>query len=425
MTASTLPAIGERPVRTAECRPAAGGRPLRVVSFTTIFPNSMQPRHGLFVQRRVEAISRSAEIHVVAPVPWAPPVPGLPERYYRCAEVAPMEKSGTLPVHHPRFVAIPGVLKSVDPALLALSCLPRMRALRRAFPFDVIDAHWACPDGVAAAMMAAVLGVPFAMTVRGDDLNVFAQERGRRRLIAWALRRAARVIAVSEELAGHAIRLGAPRSRVAVVANGVDTTFFHPMDRIGARRALGIPAEGRLILSVGRLHASKGFPVLVEALARLGPEYDDVRLVILGESDSEADARPAIQRAVEAHRLGARVDVRGPEQPERLPLWYNAADLFGLATTREGSANVLLEAIACGTPCVTTDVGGNRDAVVHGGSGLLCHADADGFAAAMREAFGRTWDRLAIRRHMSQRGWDSVGARCCEHLSAIVRPVTS
>jgi glycosyltransferase involved in cell wall biosynthesis len=420
-----MPVIDERSVTAVAGHGPDRDRSLRVVSFTTIFPNSMQPRHGLFVQRRIEAMSRTAEVRVVAPVPWAPPVPGLPARFYRCAHVNPLETAGGLPVHHPRFIAIPGVLKSVDPALLALSCLPGMRALRRAFPFDVIDAHWACPDGVAAALLADVLNVPFAMTVRGDDLNVFAQERGRRRLIAWALRRADRVIAVSGELADHAVRLGAPRDRVAVVPNGVDTTLFQPMDRIAARRVLGIPDEGRLILSVGRLHESKGFPVLVDALARLGRGCDDVRLVILGESDSEADARPAILRAVEAHRLGARVDVRGPEQPDRLPLWYNAADLFALATTREGSANVLLEAIACGTPCVTTPVGGNRDAVLPGVSGLLCQADVPGFAAAMTEAFGRTWDRAAIRREMSRRGWDRVGAVCCEHLSAIAGRVAA
>jgi glycosyl transferase family 4 len=198
-------------------------RRLRILTFTTMYPNPAEPRHGLFVRARIRALARLADVQVMAPVPWCPPIAGLPERFYRCRDVARREERDALTVHHPRFAVIPGVLKSTDPVLLALSCLASIKALRHRFPFDLIDSHWACPDGAAGAILAAVTGVPFSMTLRGDDINIFAEDRSRRRVIQWALRRAARVIALSEELARKAIGLGAPKNRVAVIANGVDT----------------------------------------------------------------------------------------------------------------------------------------------------------------------------------------------------------
>lgn len=153
-------------------------RRLRLLTFSSLYPNAAEPRHGLFVRARTRALAGLADIQVMAPVPWAPPMPGLPTRYYRCALVPETEEHDGLIVHHPRFVAIPRILKSTDPGLMALACTRWVRTLRQRFTFDAIDAHWACPDGVAAAILASVVGVPFSVTVRGDDINVFAEEPG-------------------------------------------------------------------------------------------------------------------------------------------------------------------------------------------------------------------------------------------------------
>jgi teichuronic acid biosynthesis glycosyltransferase TuaC len=395
-------------------------RPLKILTFTTLFPNSAQPHHAYFVQSRIRALAKLAELQVLAPVPWSPPVPGLPARFYRCRSVPSQERQGDLMVVHPRFATIPGALKSADPLLMAMQCAGTMRRLRGRFEFDLIDAHWACPDGVAAALLAAAAGVPFSVTVRGDDINVFAEERGRRQLIAWSLRRAACVIALSRDLADKVVALGSRPERVAVIPNGVDVDLFRPMDRGTVRDAFGISAGRRVLFSAGRLHRSKGFHTLVEALGRLGPEHADVDLVIAGGPDHEADATADIRETARRHGLETRVRLIGPVNQAEMVRWYNAADFFCLATEREGSANVLIEAQACGLPCVTTDVGGNREAVPDERSGILAAPDAGSMAAGLRRALALSFDRAELVRRASMRSWDVVARECLVSLEAAV-----
>jgi glycosyltransferase involved in cell wall biosynthesis len=323
-------------------------------------------------------------------------------------------------VHHPRFVVVPRVLKSTDAALMAGSLRSGFRRLHRVAPFDIVDAHWAYPDGVAAAILASQVRVPFAVTVRGDDVNVFAQERGRRPWIRWALSRASVVIALSGDLKRRVDELTNGRARTVVVPNGIDVDRFRRVDQPGARRRLGLKAEGRVLLSVGRLHASKGFDTVIDAVGRLGSRFDDVQLFVAGAPDGEADARPAIAAAVARHGLEGRVHLVGPQSPERLVDWYNAADLFCLATTREGSPNVLLEALACGLPCVATPVGGNPDAVRSPELGLLVTPDPASIAAALERALDAGWDRPAIALEGRRRSWAHVADECCAHLTECV-----
>ena len=127
----------------------------------------------------------------MAPSPWTPPVRALPDRYRRYRRILPEERQGRVQVTHPRFFVFPKVAKPTDGWMMAASCLPAARRLRRDFAFDIVDSHWAAPDGVAAVILARKLGVPAAVTVRGDDINVFGQEPGRRKVIGWALGRAA------------------------------------------------------------------------------------------------------------------------------------------------------------------------------------------------------------------------------------------
>ena len=384
----------------------------RILTFTSLFPNAAQPMHGLFVRERVRALSKVCAIEVVAPVPW----------HRRVDEVERDECGFT--VHHPRFFFIPKILKSLDGLFMAASCVSKVAQVREAYPFDLIDAHWAYPDGMAAALIATRLRVPFAVTVRGDDINIFAEERGRGAVIRWMLRRAALVVAVSDELKARVERITGGHPNVTVIRNGVNGDRFHPCDRDAARRRLGLDPMTRVCVSVGRLHASKGLPVLVDALARLPDPSHDVHLFVIGAPDPEADAREAIADRVAHHRLHGRVHLVGPQTPDRLADWYNAADLFCSATTREGSPNVLLEAMACGLPCVTTPVGGNREAVSTSELGLLAPPDAAALGGAIAEALARTWNRQRIAEQARRRTWAVVAEECRDHLLQLVPAVS-
>lgn len=393
---------------------------MRILTFTTLFPNEQQPTHGLFVRERILALAQLVDLRVVAPVPWFPRTRMLGERYYRYAIVPPQEMhSGTL-VDHPRFLVIPRFGKALDGVLLATATLSHVRKLRKAFPIDLIDAHWAYPDGVAAAILAKRLRVPFVITVRGDDINVFLETFGRRFWIRWALSSADRIIALSQELKDKVVAAGVAAERVAVIPNGINTDAFYPIDRAQARARLGLPAEGRIVLSVGRLHESKGFPLLVEAVGRLRHKFPDLQIYIVGAPDHEADARPAIREAAARYNIERRVHLVGPQDPALLKFWYNAANVFCLPTSREGSANVLIEAMACGVPCISTPVGGNAGIVNSEKVGILAPADIDSMTRALDASLSRRWDNEAISKHVRQRTWHIVAQECREQLTAVL-----
>ena len=393
---------------------------MKVLTFTTLFPNRQQPTHGLFVRERVLALAGLVDLRVVAPVPWFPPTRVFGDRYYRYSQVPSQEEHGGTAVEHPRFAVIPKFFKATDGALLASGALPCVRRLWSRFPFDIIDAHWAYPDGVAAARLAGYLKVPLSITVRGDDINIFMKEAGRGPWIRRSLRKADLVIALSNELKDIVVAAGVPPAKVAVIPNGINADRFQPTDRATARARLGLPEHGRFILSVGRLHESKGYPTLVSAAARLVAAFPDISVYIVGPPDHEADARPAILETAVRHGFEDRLFLVGAQDPSLLRYWYGAADLFCLPTTREGSANVLLEAMACGLPCVTTPVGGNPEAVSSPEVGYLVEANAETMAEALASALTRPWDTARISEHGRRRTWQTVATECQEHFAMAI-----
>lgn len=201
------------------------------------------------------------------------------------------------------------------------------------------------------------------------------------------------------------VATGISPAKVAVIPNGINPEEFYPIDRKVARAHLGLPADGRFALSVGRLHQSKGYPILVKAVGRLIGRFPDLHVYIVGSPDHEADARPAIPEAAAHYNLLDRLHLVGAQNPAMLKYWYRAADVFSLPTAREGSANVLLEAMACGLPCVTTPVGGNPDVISSREVGFLVRPDVGSMTEAIAAALSGSWDTARISEHGRRRTW--------------------
>lgn len=372
---------------------------LRLLAYTTLFPSPAAPTHGLFVRNRLASVSELADVTVIAPVN-AGRNPAALFTPRRRRDPAGFE------VHHPRFAVLPGLLKRWDAALLFGETYPQLDGLSRRGAFDLVDAHYAYPDGAAAARLARALGIPFVLTVRGSDLEVVARERGRRESTTATLRKAAAVVAVSGSLARRAIELGTPEGRVHVIPNGVDTSLFRPLDRGAARESLGLAPDRRLVLAVGRIDPVKGLDLLIDSLARLAAQgVRDVDAIVIGEGD----ARNAMERRAADAGVAARIGFRGAVAPEELPVWYAAADLVTLLSRSEGCPNVVLEALACGRPVVATAVGGIPDLLREGESGFLVRErDPADVASRWEEALARTWDPAAIVATLGNRTWSAV-----------------
>ena len=374
---------------------------MKVLTFTTLYPNAARPAHGIFVETRLRQLLASGQVQstVVAPVPWFPfshPVFGA---YGAHARAPRAETRNAIEVLHPRFPVLPKVGTTLAPFLLYRGALSLVERLRRERGFDLIDAHYFYPDGVAAAMLGRRLGVPTVITARGTDVNLIAQQRIPRRMIRWAASQAGAIVAVSQALKEKLAALGVERERIHVLRNGVDLELFHPENRDALRAQLELRAP--TLLSVGNLLAFKGHGVVIEALSLL-PEHE---LVIAGEGPDRA----AFEALARQCGVSARVRFVGSLSQQDLRRYYCAADALVLASSREGWPNVLLEAMACGTPVVATAVGGVPEIVTSGNAGAVVkERSASALARAVRELFARPPERADTRRFAEQFGWGAT-----------------
>lgn len=352
-------------------------QPLKVLVFSTLYPNQREPLKGLFVEQRVRqwhAAGRT-ETRVVAPVPWWPFKQSAFGKYADYAQVPASESRKGLSVLHPRYPVLPKIGMTLAPLVMALALLPTFRRAAREWPFDLIDAHYFYPDGVAAVLLGAWLNKPVVVTARGSDINLLTRYWLPRTMIRWAASRAAMNVTVARALRDRLIAIGTDPAHVQVVPNGVDVEMFVPTDREAARKQLNLPSP--LMLSVGRLVKAKGHDLAIEALQQL-PGW---HLAIVGDGDGESLRR-------HAQRLGVadRVILAGALAQSQLAPWYSAADVLVLASEMEGMPNVVLEALACGTPVVASRVGDVADIVSSPAIGrVLPERTASAIAQAVRD----------------------------------------
>jgi len=339
---------------------------VKVLTFTTLFPNSIRERHGIFVENRVRKLATSeqiTEINVVAPVPYVPKFLARGE-WRHFAGVRSSEIRHGLKVSHPRFLTIPKVGMSLAPLLLAASSLLHIRALIKTnkTEFQLIDAHYAYPDGVAAVIVGLCFRKPVLITARGSDINTIPEFFVPRMFIKWSLRRASHVLTVSDSLQEKIISLGIETEKVSTVRNGVDPEVFYQDGlRNEIRQNLGV--KGKLVLSVGNLVSLKGHDLVIDAIEAL----PHVSLVIVGEGVERSN----LVAQIKDRALENRVTIVPSLRQEKLRGVYSAADLLVLASSREGLPNVLLEAMACGTRVVSTKVGGAPEVVNSINAGIL------------------------------------------------------
>jgi glycosyltransferase involved in cell wall biosynthesis len=378
---------------------------LKVLLFSSLFPNAAQPLHGLFVEQRLRKVLETgrAEARVVAPVPWFPFKAPRFGDYATFARVPAREVRHGLLVDHPRFVRLPKVGMSSAPLAMALGALATVRRIRaEGFDFDVIDAHYYYPDGVAAALLGRWLDRPVAITARGTDISLIPDYRLPRAQIRWAAARASANISVCEALKDELRILGIDPSEVRVLRNGVDLQRFRPLDRAAARHRLGL-ADGRWLLSVGLLIERKGHDIAIKALRDL-PGWS---LLIAGAGELDATLRGL------AADLGVsdRVRFAGGVPQSELPWYYSAADALVLASSREGWANVLLESMACGTPVVASSVWGTPEVVTERAAGVLMpERTPSGLVSALHMLLADYPDRAATRRYAERFDWDATTA---------------
>jgi teichuronic acid biosynthesis glycosyltransferase TuaC len=360
-----------------------------------------------------------ADVKVVAPVAYLE-YGNSARRGLGIGKVPPRYTDGKLEVLHPRWQYLPNG-GPVTAALLAAQLFPQFARLRRSFHYDVIDAHFAFPEGIAAALLARALRCPFTITLRGNETE-HSKHFLRGAAIRWAIRKAAHVITVSDRLRKVAIACGADPDRTTTVPNGIDSSIYYPRKQRDILSRFSIPEHVPLILSAGHLIELKGHHRVIRSLRTLVEAGSPAHLVIAGGPGSRRSFEPSLRTLVADLRLEDRVHFTGHVPPESLAQLMSAAAVFVLASSREGWPNVVNEALACGTPVVATDVGAVPEMLPSMEYGFVVPVnDQPRLERALLDALNWRWNRNHIAAWGASRSWDQVAA---DALQCLGRSVT-
>lgn len=375
---------------------------MNVLIASRLYPGSSFPGRGTFVHEQARFLSAHCRLQVVSPTPFSLPLPGL-GRWAAYARVGRSELRDGLEILYPRYLSLPRRLLFSHAWRFYRAALERAVRTRP----DLIHAHLAYPDGLAAVEYGRRLGCPVVISVHGHDVREIPRASPRwRALVARALGQAEAVIASSGDVQERVRDLGVEGERLHDIPQAVDCGLF----RIGTRPG---GEGGWRVLYVGRFDARKGLGVLLEAMQRVRRHRTDVQLRLVGGSPLSGTA-DGYHRMIADLYLADCVEFLDEQPHEAIPRFMAEADLLVLPSYYESFGVVVVEAMACGLPVVATRCGGPEELVDEGSGRLVAPGDADGLAdgiLAVIQDYDR-YDRTAIRRRAEER-WDSrrVAAR--------------
>lgn len=386
---------------------------LNVLMLSTLFPDMSRPNFGVFVERQARELAsrEGVEVTVLAPLGLPPWPLSLAGRYAPLRALPRVEKWKKLTVHRPIFPIVPGVGGRLNVTTMARAILPLVRRLHREKPFDVIDASFFFPDGPVAQRIAKKLGIPYSVKARGADIHYWGKRRDTKKAVRRAGEDAAGLLAVSAAMRASMAGMGIDAGKIRVHYTGVDLDSFELADRAMAKAALGF--EGPVVLCVGALIPRKGQDLLVRALQQL----PDVTLLLAGQGQY----RHTLEKLALELGVERRIGFLGAVPHHKLPRIYAAADVMALCSASEGLANAWVEALACGTPIVISDVGGARELLDRPAAGRIVARDPDAIAAAIHDLLADPPDPSAVRQAALRFTWTANGDTLLTHLREIVQ----
>jgi len=389
-----------------------------VLSLSTLYPNAVNPRFGTFVARSLEALAKRGDWHVsvVNPIGLPPIAIG---RYRALSQLDAQSIEAGVTVHRPRFTLIPAVGARRNASAIAKAALPLIERIHAERPIDVLDAQFFFPDGPAAAWIARQIDVPLSLKARGSDITYWGGFDFAREQMLEAAECADGILAVSEALAGEMAELGMPRGKMHIHYTGLDRDRFRPLEhtqlrtQIGAEIGFPIPDNAPLLTCVGALIERKGQDIAIAALSQI----PGARLVLVGKGDDENHLRDLARDL----GLAERVHFAGSLDHDLLPLILSASDAMVLPTSNEGLANAWVEALACGTPVVTCDVGGARELITNNTAGRLVERSPEAVAAGVNEVINNPPMRQAVAAMAEKFSWSTNALELASYYETLTK----
>ena len=381
---------------------------MKILIISYLFSNKIRPLYGVFVKERAKYISKKVNVRIVALVPYFP-MANLLSRYRNTDRIESREVTDGLSVFHPKYLVIPGLFKFSDGYLYYLSLNSFITDIARDNSADLLDFQWGYPDAFAGVIWARKLNKKIILTVRGNASICFFEKSLRRKMVLNSLRFIDHIVTVSNDLKEKLISsYRISDQKITVIGNGINSREFYKSNKNEARKICGLESEKKYILSLSRLSFEKGIVYLLKAFASI--KTDNVILLIGGEGPQKKQ----LQKITHDLNIHSNVHFIGGIPHAETIHWYNASDVYCLPSLWEGCPNTIIEALACGTPVVSTLVGGIPDLVNSKAGYLVPPKDSNALAYALESAIKRDWNFSEITAIGQSNSWDHVADRTIE-----------
>lgn len=393
---------------------------MQIALVTNLFPTPTDPNRGIYTLRLAQAMSVHVDLRVICPLPWFPSLRGrsIPERWRRIGGVPHRYEIGGIQVVSPKYPFVPGISEHIHHRLMAPTIGRALRDLNTSGPqVDLVNTHWLYPDAVAAQVALERFRTPHVATGLGSDVNQLFDDNRLKRIVCTSLRRCDAVTVVAASMKDR-VQADCPGLEVEVVLNGVDHRRFCAVPQSEAREQLDFSFDARpLVLWIGRLSAEKNPVLLLRAARRLAAQGRSVRFVFIGAGPLASDLRDYVSE----HGLSGSVDLLRERPSGEIPSWLNAADLLALTSDCEGCPNVVLEALACGTRVVATDVGSIPDVINDANGRRVPVGDPDAMGRAIAETLDTgPPDRGKVASTADHLSWGAAAERYCSLYSRLL-----
>ena len=372
---------------------------MKVLIISTLYPNPSNLTFGVFVHEQVKQLIKfGIDVRVICPISITPPLRLLKLKKGILREWKNwilnrwnIPKEYTLEgvnIYYPRLILLPKVFFPQFEAPTFFCSIKRLlNRIWRDWNWDIVHAHFLTPNGIVAEKIAKKYGNPLVISCLGDDLFHYAKRKTLYDSIKSALHFSSAIICKSSQLRESAIKFGAEPEQVHEIYNGCDLVEFKSSNRNNKLNE---------ILFIGYFIERKCLGYLIEAFRNLKNKQFKLRLIGDGELLTQ------IRKAVFDHNLQDRVIFQGIVPHALISDCLNNAALLCLPSRSEGTPNVIMEALACGTPVIATRVGGVPDIVPSFCGILVPPKDAGALQNALEVALERNWDYQAIRKYAEQ-----------------------
>ena len=365
-----------------------------LVIITNLYPLPWEPNRATFNRQQFAQLNGEFNKSVLVPIAFS-------EWFAHRKEIKQTENLRYLP-----YFYLPKVGRRFYSVFMFLSILMHSGWWLVNKKPKIILASWAFPEAVAASWLSKLFSCRFFFKVHGSDINLHGKIPARAQQIVKAAERASGILSVSKALADEMVAMGIERKKISVVYNGVDHQKF------GVETTA--PLNGDYLLYVGNLKHDKGVIELIKGFAKVSDNYPALNLVYAG-SGVETKRLEELSKQL---KITDKVQLLGSIEHHKLPALIAHAKALVLPSYNEGVPNVVLEAMACGTPVLATNVGGIPEVVDEKTCGTLIKPRCKiAVESGLNDILNQPWNKEQIKAHSKKFTWENNKRQLIELLS--------